>query len=58
MQKIKVWPFYQIVNAQIRIPENEMQKILKDFNIQMDHLIPARKLDLALIKEKKELASL
>ena len=32
--------------------ENEMQKILLDFKIQMGHLIPAQKLNLVLINEK------
>ena len=35
------------------IPENEMQKILWDIEIQMDHLILARRSDLLLITKKK-----
>ena len=34
--------------------ENEIHKILWDFEIQTDHLIQARKPDLMLINEKKE----
>ena len=34
--------------------ENETHKILRDFEIQMDHLIPARSLDLEIILKKKE----
>ena len=38
--------------------ENDSQKLLWDFNIQTDHLIPARRPDLIIInkKKKKELA--
>ena len=35
------------------ILENEIIKILWDFEIHTDHLIPARKLSLVLIKRKK-----
>ena len=34
--------------------ENEMNTILWDFDIQTDHLIPARRPDLVLIDEKKK----
>ena len=30
-------------------------KILRDFEIQMDHLIPARRPDLVIIKKKKRI---
>ena len=33
--------------------ENETPKILWDFEIQMDHLISARRLDLVIVKKKK-----
>ena len=33
--------------------ENEMHKILRDFDIQTDHIIPEGKLDLVLINKKK-----
>ena len=33
--------------------ENEMHKILWDFEIQMDHLIPIRRLDLVITIKKK-----
>ena len=36
--------------------ENEIHKIIWDFEIQTDHLIPDRKPDLLLIKKKKKLA--
>ena len=35
------------------IQENENQKILLELEIQMDHVIPVRKLDLVLINKKK-----
>ena len=34
----------------------EMHKILWDFEIQTDHLIPDRKPDLVIIRKKRELA--
>ena len=34
--------------------ENDMHKLLWDFNIQTDLLIPARRLDLIIIKKKKK----
>ena len=36
--------------------ENATHKLLWDFNIQTDHLIPARRPDLIIIKKKRELA--
>ena len=33
--------------------ENAMHKLLWDFNIQTDHLIPARRPDLIIINKKK-----
>ena len=38
--------------------ENDTHKLLKDFNIQMDHLIPARRPDLIIIKKRREFAKL
>ena len=38
--------------------ENDMHKLLWDFNIQTDHLIPARRPDLIIINKKKEFAKL
>ena len=34
--------------------ENDTHKLLWDFNIQTDHLIPARRPDLIIIKKRKE----
>ena len=34
--------------------ENEMHKILKDFEIQTDHLIPARRLDIGIVTRERE----
>ena len=38
--------------------ENDSHKLLWDFNIQTDHLIPARRLDLIIINKKRESAKL
>ena len=35
-------------------PENDTHKLLWDFNIQTDHLIPARRSDLIIINKKKK----
>ena len=34
--------------------ENDMHKLLWDFNIQTDHLIPARRPDLIIINKQKK----
>ena len=41
-------------------PKNDTHKLLQDFNIQTDHLIPARRPDLMIInkKTKREFAKL
>ena len=36
-----------------RVPENDTHKLLRDFNIQTDHLIPARRPDHIIINNKK-----
>ena len=38
--------------------ENDTPKLLWDFNIQTDHLIPARRRDLIIINKKRESAKL
>ena len=38
--------------------ENDMHKLLWDFNIQMDHLIPARRPDLIIINKKKRICKI
>ena len=35
------------------VPENDSHKLLWDFNVQTDHLIPARRPDLIIINQKK-----
>ena len=37
------------------VAENETHKILLDFELQMDHLNPARRSDLMIIKKKAKL---
>ena len=36
------------------VQENDTHKLLCDFNIQTDHLIPARRPDLIIINKKKK----
>ena len=38
--------------------ENDSHKLLWDFNIQTDHLIPARRLDLIIIIKKKRICKI
>ena len=40
------------------VSENEMHKILWDFDIQTDHLILARRPDLVIVKKKKKIENL
>ena len=55
--EIKIWPYWQVLYAQIRIcPRNETQNILWDSEIQKDYQIPTRRQDIELIYKKKELA--
>ena len=46
MQETDIWPVYQIVDARA--------KILRDFEIQKHHQIPARRRDLKIINKKKK----
>ena len=39
--------------AMLHIQENEIHKILWDFGIETDHLIPARRPDLVIVSKKK-----
>ena len=38
----------------VPVLENDSHKLLWDFSIQTDHLIPTRKPDLIIIKKKKK----
>ncbi len=40
------------------ILENNTHKLLRDFNIQTDHLIPARRPDLIIINKKKRICKI
>ena len=42
------------MNNPAPVLENDLHKLLWDFNIQTDHLIPARKPDLIIINKKKK----
>ena len=41
-------------NNPVPLLENDSHKLLWDFNIQTDHLIPAKRPDLKIINKKKE----
>ena len=65
MQDIKIWPYeleFDYTNWFKHEPEsileNEMYKILWDFVIQTDHLIPARRPDFVSIHPKKRTCNL
>ena len=54
-KKNLIRPYEQEVYAQLRIhPENEMHRIRWDFEIQMDHLISARRPDQVIVNKKKK----
>ena len=42
------------INNTTSVLENDTHKLLWDFNIQMDHLISSRRLDLMIINKKKK----
>ena len=55
VQEIEIWPYYQMVHAQIRILQaREIHKILWDFEIQTDKQIPATRPNLVITKKKKK----
>ena len=50
MQEIEILSYYQMVY----VLKNKTHKILWDFEIQADHLIPTRRPDLVMINKKKK----
>ena len=46
------------MNNPVIVLENDMHKLLWDFNIQSDHLIPARRPDLIIINKKKKICKI
>ena len=55
VQKVKIWPFYQMVYAKSRIyPRERDTTYLWNFEIQSDHLILTRRPDTELINKKKK----
>ena len=44
-QEIEIWPYYQMLSAQTRL--------LWDFEIQTNHLIPFRKEDIEIVNKKR-----
>ena len=54
-QGIEIWPYCQMVYVQTRIHPREWDtKTLRDFVIQMNHLIQARRPELVIIYKKKK----
>ena len=50
VQDIKLWPFNQICSKPESVLKNDAHKLLRVFEMQTDHLLPARRPDLVLIK--------
>ena len=50
--------WYMHMHNPALVLENDTHKLLWDFNIQTDHLIPARRPDLIIINKKREFAKL
>ena len=48
------WKIISYIHNPARVLENDTHKLLWDFDIQMDHLISARRPDLIIIKKKKK----
>ena len=58
VQEIKIWPYYQMVDALTRLsPKNEKNKILWDFETQTNHLIPIQRLNFVNQQEEKDLST-
>ena len=56
VQEISIRPYKQMVYAQPgTCPEKDSHELLWDFNIQTDHLIPARRPDLIIINKRKRI---
>ena len=54
MQETEIWPYEQVVYKRPRIRPAEWDaKLLGDFEIQMDHLISARRPDLVIVNKKE-----
>ena len=52
VQEIEIWPYKWFMYKPESVLMNETHEILWDFEIQTDHLILARRPDLALINNK------
>ena len=57
VQEISIRPYQQMVYAQ-PVLENDSHKLLWDFNIQTDHLIPTRRPDLIIINKKTRICKI
>ena len=58
-QEISIRPYKQMVYAQPgTCPRNDSHKLLWDFNIQTDHLIPARRPNLIVINKRKRICKI
>ena len=59
VQEISILPYKQMVYAQpAPVLENDSHKLLWDFNIQTDQLIPARRPDLIIINKRKTICKI
>ena len=59
VQEISIRPYKQwYMHNPAPILENNSHKLLWDFNIQTDHLIPARRPDLIIINKKKRICKI
>ena len=60
VQESSIRPYKQMVYAQpgASVLENDSHKLLWDFNIQTDHLIPARRPDLIIINKRKRICKI
>ena len=55
VQEVQIWPYCKLyMHNPAPDLENDSHKLLWDFNVQTDHLIPARRPDLIIINNKKK----
>ena len=59
VQEISIRPYKQIyMHGPAPVLENDSHKLLWDFNIQTDQLIPARRPDLIIINKRKRICNI
>ena len=58
VQEIEIWHLKWYMPHPVPVIENDIHKLLWDFNIQTDHLISARRQDLIIMNKKKRICEI